>query len=233
MKRTMMSMCMGALAAGLIALPLHADQTKDVKKDQSKPAPATQPAAPAGQPAGMPPMSPQMEEAMKRMEAYGALNENHAYLKQFEGEWECVSKWWMEQGAAPVENKCTSTAKVSFDGHFLIEKYSGNFSMAENAPPMPFQGMATMGYDNHRKQFVSTWVDNWVSGVMTEYGSASEGGKIFTFEGENYCCMNDKVCKSKSVYTIVDPNTRKMEMWGPGLDGKVFKVMEMTFTRKK
>ncbi|MBL8746834.1 MAG: DUF1579 domain-containing protein [Phycisphaerae bacterium] len=215
MKRSIASICLSTLVLGAMALPLVAGD-----KDQSKPASA-------------PVMSPEMAQAMQRMEAYGALNENHAYLKQFEGEWDCTSKWWMSEGATPVENKCSSTAKVSFDGHFLIEKYTGNFTMGEGMPPQPFQGMCTMGYDNHRKQFVNTWIDNWTSGMMTEYGSASEGGRVFTFEGENYCCMNDKICKSKSVITFVNPDTRKMEMWAPGLDGKVYKAMEMTLTHKK
>lgn len=246
MKRSVkVSCCFGLVVTGaMVAAPLFASdpvkpakdaakdalkQGKDMAKDAVKQGTDAVKSA-TGMPAGM---DPKMAEAMQRMEAYGALNENHAYLKQFEGEWECRSKWWMTEGATPIENTCTSTAKVSYDGHFLIEKYTGTFSMGPGTPAQPFNGMATMGYDNHRKQFVNTWIDNWISGVYLEYGSASEGGKVFTFEGENYCCFNDKICKSKSMITFVDPNTRTMEMWGPGLDGKVYKAMEMTFTRKK
>lgn len=182
---------------------------------------------------GAPTMDPKMAEAMKRMEAYGALTENHGYLKQFEGEWVCTSKWWMAEGAPPVENTIASSAKLNFDGHFLIEKMQGDMTMGPGTPPMPFSGMSIVGYDNHTKQFTSIWIDNMMSGTCTQAGSASQGGKVFTFEGNNYCPMNDKVCQSKSVMTIVDANTRKFEMWGPGLDGKVFKAMEMTYTRKK
>lgn len=219
MKRKMLTVCIGIMTAGVIALPLSAGDAKDAAK---------QPAA-----GGAPAMSPEIAAAMARMEAYGALNENHGYLKQFEGEWVCKTKWWMAADAPAMENTFASTAKIAFDGHFLIEKVTGNMSMGEGMPEQPFSGMSIVGYDNHKKQFFSTWMDNMMSGMMTEYGSASQGGKVFTFEGENYCCMTDKVAKSKSIVTIIDANTRKLEMWGPGLDGKVYKAMEISYTRKK
>lgn len=206
----MMSMCAGALLAGASAL------------------------LPAGEPGkGQPAMPPEMQKAMERMEAYGALNENHGYLKQFEGEWECVMKCWMSADLPPEENACTVNAKVGYDGKFLIEKFQGTVAFGEGAPPQPFNGLSIIGYDNHRRQFVSTWIDNFTTGVYTLYGSASQGGKVFTFEGENYCCMNDKMVQTRSVLTIKDPNTRTFEMWSPGIDGKVIKSMEATYTRKK
>jgi hypothetical protein len=33
--------------------------------------------------------------------------------------------------------------------------------------------------------------------------------------------------------TVTDENHHSMEMWMPGPDGKVFKMMEITYTRKK
>ena len=219
MKRSVISSCCLGLvvAGGMFAVPMAA----------ARPEP-TKPAA-----GGAPQMDPKMMEAMKRMEEHGALNENHGYLKQFEGEWDCNMKWWMNEGGPAIANKVTSSAKVGYDGHFLIEKVQGNVTMAEGMPPSPFSGMAIMGYDNQKKQFSSTWIDNMCGSVMTQHGSASQGGKVFTFEGDSYCPMNDKVCHFKSVCTVVDANTRKMEMWGPGLDGKVFKSMEIMYTRKK
>ena len=119
MKRSLMTMCLGALLVGAVALPLSAGD-----KEPTKPASGSQPA-------GMPQMSPELAQAMQRMEAYGAINENHAYLKQFEGEWQYTSKWWMEPNAKPVENTITSTAKIAYDGHFLVEKVQGKMSMGE------------------------------------------------------------------------------------------------------
>lgn len=251
MKRSLFSSCcVGLIVAGaMIAVPLtsvHADQTKDAKdaakdalnkgKDAAKDAlkkgtdAAKDAAHGATQGAGM---DPKMAEAMKNMQAQGALNENHGYLKQLEGEWDCATKMWMAEGAPPQEDKFTSSAKVSFDGHFLIEKLQGNMNFGEGVPPMPFTGMSIIGYDNFKKQFTSTWLDNMTSGIMNQTGSASQGGKVFTFEGEGYCCMNNKICDFKSVCTIIDANTRKFEMWGPDDSGKMFKGMEITYTRKK
>lgn len=67
---------------------------------------------------------------------------------------------------------------------------------------MPFEGKGTVAYDNADKIYVSTWIDN--SGERT---------------------------KMREVYTIVDKNTRKMEMFNT-VDGKEFKTMEIIMKRK-
>lgn len=225
-----------AAAVAVGSLAFAGEPTKpatDAAKDAVKKGTDAAKDAAHGATGGAPQMDPKMAEAMKRMEAYGALNENHAYLKQFEGEWDCAFKWWMVEGTPAIESKFTASAKMALDGRFLIEKVQGNMLMAEGMPPTPFTGMSILGYDNEKKQFTSAWMDNMMTGTMQHTGSASQGGKVFTFEGDNYCPMNGKICQFKSVCTLVDANTRKFEMWGPGLDGKVFKAMEMTYTRKK
>lgn len=185
---------------------------------------------PAGSP---PPLTPEQQKMMKAMEAYGAINENHGYLKQFAGDWDLKIVFWMEPGAPAVENKSTSSAKLIHGGRQLVEKVTGTMDMGDGSPPMPFEGMSLIGFDNSKKKFFSIWTDNMCTGLMTEWGTASQGGKVFTFEGDNYCAQNDKICKTKSVVTITDPNTRKLEMWGPDTGGNNYKAMEITYTRKK
>jgi len=201
--------------------------TAAAQSQQSKDKPAT------GQAPGAPALSEDMSKAMAAMEAYAALNEFHGYMKQWEGDWEIKSTWWMSPGAPPTENKLTSSAKLINGGRQIVEKVKGELTMGDGTPPQPFEGTAIVGYDNFKKKYYSHWIDNMMSGCMTEWGTAASGGKVFTFEGENYCPMNGKICKTKSVATVVDANTRKFEMWGPDLAGNTYKVAEMIYTRKK
>lgn len=171
-----------------------------------------------------------MAEMMARCEAYGAINENHEFLAKWEGEWNLNIKNWMAPDMPPMENSSsTSSAKMAMGGHYLIEKVKGTFDMGDGNP-QPFEGMAVMGYDNEKKQYFSTWIDNWSTGLMNEWGER-KGDTIVT-HGESYNPMFGAVVKSKSVASIIDANTRKLEMFTTPPGGKPFKIMEITYTRK-
>ncbi len=173
--------------------------------------------------------SAQMAEAMARCEAHGAINENHEFLKQWAGEWNLKITHWMAPGAPPMVNTSSASSKMVMDGRHLVEKVSGTFDMGDGNP-MPFEGMATMGFDNHKQKFYSTWIDNWSTSVMTEWGERN--GDVLTMKGEQYNPMFDMVSKTKSIATVVDDNTRKLEMFQTLPDGKMFKMMEIVYTRK-
>jgi hypothetical protein len=36
---------------------------------------------------------------------------------------------------------------------------------------MPFEGISTLGYDNAKKTFFSTWIDNMGTGMMVMEGN--------------------------------------------------------------
>lgn len=50
---------------------------------------------------------------------------------------------------------------------------------------MPFEGHGTLAYDNHRKMFVSTWIDNMGSGIMVLEGTYDDASKTLTLMGKN------------------------------------------------
>jgi hypothetical protein len=45
--------------------------------------------------------------------------------------------------------------------------------------------------------------------------------------------MTGKKCEIKQVVSVVDNDHHVFEMWGPDPAGKVFKMMEIHYTRKK
>lgn len=244
MKTSLLSVCCGAaVAASLVFASVAlssepAKPTKDLAKDtmnkakdaakdaMKKTQDAVKDAAKEAMPGADEMMPPSAVEYME-------VTEHHKRLESWVGEWNIASKWYAAEGVPPVENTMTATTKSMMGGRYFVEKVTGKLSFGEGSPAMDFEGMSVFGYDNHKKMHWSTWMDNMATGMWMETGSCSEDGKVITTEGENYNSMVGQMQKTKSISTVIDADNRKLEMWGPGEDGKMMKVMEMTYTRKK
>jgi len=49
---------------------------------------------------------------------------------------------------------------------------------------MPFEGIGINGYDNLKKKFVSTWIDNMGTMIVMSTGTFDPATKTFTYMGE-------------------------------------------------
>ena len=151
--------------------------------------------------------------------------EHHEHIKKLAGNFDYTMKMWEDPSAPPVESSGKRTSKFLLGGRYLEETYTGSFM------GMPFEGIGTMGYDNVGKQYVSTWIDNMSTGIMTSHGQCSTAGWEMT--GESLDPMTGKPVTMKSKTSMPDADTIVMEMWVPGANGKDFKTMEMTCKRTK
>ena len=112
------------------------------------------------------------------------------------------------------------------DGRYVQETAEGMFN------GMPFHGMGVYGYDNMEKKYVTSWVDNMGTGIMSTKGDASDDGKTMTFTGMGDDPMSGKEVPMRSVIHWMGKDQYHFEMYGPGPDGKEMKMMEITYTRK-
>jgi hypothetical protein len=71
------------------------------------------------------------------------------------------------------------------------------------------------------------------TGIMIGEGPWDEATKSITIKGKMIDPSSKKEMDFREVFTVVDATTQKMEMFAPAPDGKEFKSMEITFTRKK
>lgn len=167
--------------------------------------------------------------AMKAWMDYATPGDLHKMLAKYDGNWTGTSTMWMEAGGKPVTSQSECTNKMIFGGRYQQSNYKGNFM------GMPFEGMSLMGYDNAKKKFVSTWIDNMGTGIMHAEGEWNAAKKSLEFKG----IMADparpgKNCDFREVYIFTDDNHHSMEMYGPdSKTGKEHKSMEIQFTRKK
>lgn len=168
-----------------------------------------------------PAMDPAMVEAMMKA---GTPGDPHKALNDFAGSWKVATKLWMVPGADPMAMEGTAETAWVMGGRHLEERFSGNFM------GMPFEGRGYTGYDNVKKQYWSTWMDNMSTAMMISTGSAE--GKTWKFKGTMADPMTGKDAAHDMTLTVTDADHHTMEMWGAGPDGKNFKMMEMTYTRK-
>lgn len=96
-----------------------------------------------------------------------------------------------------------------------------------------FEGISTVGYDNASKEIVSSWLDNMGTNIMQMRGKYDGISKTMDMKGECTDPMTGKIKTVRETYTLVDDNTRKMEMYDTDPNGKEFKSMEIVMTRKK
>lgn len=172
-------------------------------------------------------MDPKKAEMMKKWQEFATPGEPHKILAGFAGKWKYTSKWWEAADAKPEESKGTSNNKMIMGGRFLQQEVKGK-SMG-----MPFEGLGVIGYDNLKKKYESTWLDNMGTGTMKGTGDYDATTQTLKESGEASCPMTDNKAKPfKSEWKVVSKDNFTLTMWGPGKDGKEYKQMELDFKRK-
>jgi hypothetical protein len=167
----------------------------------------------------------QSDADMKAMMAYSTPGEIHQMLAKTAGSWKGDITMWMQPGAAPVKTVGESTNTMILGGRYLQTKNTGNFMGA------PFEGIGYLGYDNAKKLFVSSWIDNMGTGMMYLTGTWDAASKSINFTGTMVDPVAGGDVKVREVYKLIDDNTEIMEMYSV-TNGNEFKNMEIKFTRK-
>ncbi|MDQ6801587.1 MAG: DUF1579 domain-containing protein [Acidobacteriota bacterium] len=172
-------------------------------------------------------MSPEEKAAMDSMMKAAAPGEMHKKLAGMVGKWSATVKMYAQPGAPAQVSNGTSENKMVLGGRWVQETFNGSFM------GMPFSGIGYTGYDNMKKQYVGTWMDTMSTSMMQSAGTADASGKTFEFNSTMDDPMTGKSVAMKSTVTVADNNHHTMEMWAPAPDGKMFKMMEINYTRKK
>jgi len=172
-------------------------------------------------------MSPEEQKQMDAWQKFMTPSEGHKALDHMIGTFDAKVTMWMAPGAPSTTSNGTSVNQWVLGNRYVQENFSGTFM------GMPFQGIGYTGYDNAKKQYVGTWIDNFGTGVMTSTGTSSDNGKTYTFKSTNTDPMTGKDMAGESKITVGDADHHTMEMWGPAPDGKMFKMMTIEYSRKK
>ena len=165
----------------------------------------------------------QTAEEMQAWMAYMTPGAVHEMLAKSDGTWTGEITMWMDPSAPPQTMTSTAVNKMILGGRYQQSTYTGTMM------GMPFEGMSITGYDNAKKVFVNSWVDNIGTGMMNLSGPWDEASKSILLSGT----MTDPSGKDlpvREVFKIVDDNNQVMEMYYT-IDGKEMKTMEIKYKR--
>jgi hypothetical protein len=195
--------------------------------------PATSPAG-ATSPAAAPGGQPNQQEMMKQMMELATLNENHKLLSSLDGNWNYTIKFWMnpDPSAPPQESKGTAVRKSIMDGRYSVMDVTGKMEMPGpdgKKKEMTFKGHGIDGYDNVKKKFVGSWIDNMGTGIMFSEGDYDAATKTFTYTSEFEALPGMKQ-QVREVLKIADNNHMTFE-WYENQGGQEKKTMEINYTR--
>ncbi|MFN2457078.1 MAG: DUF1579 domain-containing protein [Chitinophagaceae bacterium] len=169
---------------------------------------------------------PDSATMMRNWQAYMTPSEPHKMMASWDGTWVGDMTMWMAPGAPPTKSTTTSVNKMVMGGRYQQSTHTGDFMGS------PFNGMSTMAYDNIKKVFISTWIDNMGTGVMVMEGPWDSTSKTITLKGKMVDPGVGKEIDVRETFRVIDNNNTVMEMYGAGPDGKEMKTMEIKYKRK-
>jgi uncharacterized protein DUF1579 len=188
------------------------------------------------QPSSGQPSAADMQKMMNQMVELGKVNENHKLLTDLDGNWNYTIKFWMnpDPNAKPQESNGTATRKSIMDGRYVLMDVTGRMQMPGADGKMKdviFRGMATEGYDNVKKKFVSSWIDNMGTGIEFSEGTYDPATKSFTYTSEIEPVPGMK-SQVREVVKVADKDDMTLE-WYENQGGQEKRTMEINYTRVK
>jgi Protein of unknown function (DUF1579) len=185
---------------------------------------------------GAPPSAADMQKMMEQMMELSKTNENHKLLTHLDGNWDYTIKFWMnpDPNAPPQVSKGTAVRKSIMGGRYVTEDVSGKMEMPgpDGKPKqVEFKGMGLEGYDNVKKKFVASWIDNMGTGIEFSEGTYDPATKSFTYTMEMEAVPGMKT-QVREVIKIGDDNHMSLE-WYENQGGQERKTMEIHYTKAK
>jgi len=163
-------------------------------------------------------------EIMAKVKEAATPGQAHANLQPLVGKWVTETKIWMDPNRAPEVSKGRANHEWMLGKRFIKEDYSGKFG------GQAFQGVGTIGFDNVKQEYVSTWVDTMGTGIMTSEGKFDPATHSIEMNGKYSCPMMGEK-EARTVTKILSNNTHVFEMYDRTPDGKEFKTLEITYKR--
>lgn len=173
----------------------------------------------------------QMAESQEMMKAWveaSTPGESHKYLDHFVGKWETSSRlWWEGPNRPPSESKGNAEIKWIMEGRFLLEEQT------DQVMDKPHKSMILTGYDNYKKKYITSFIDNMQTGMYTSEGTLDKSGKVLTYHGKMDDPMTGERDKLfRSVVRVINKDKYVLESYDLIGTPEEYKAVEITYNRK-
>ena len=149
----------------------------------------------------------QDDDAMKRWTDYMTPGDMHKVLAAATGKWSEEVTMWMAPDQPPMKSTSTSEYKMILGGRYQQANIKGTFGGT------PFEAMSIIGYDNMKKLFFSSWIDNFGTGILNSEGPYDAATKTITLIGTSVDPMSGKEMRMRETIQMPDNNTMIMMLY--------------------
>ncbi|NSL86142.1 DUF1579 domain-containing protein [Chitinophaga sp. Mgbs1] len=156
---------------------------------------------------------------------YATPGPEHQLLGKGAGNWSTDLSFWPSPGSPAQHAAGNCTTKMILGDRYQESRFSGDMM------GMPFEGIGTTAFDNARKLYISTWIDNMGTGLSVMEGKWDPAAKALILHGKMVDPATHQEMKVREVIRWQDDNHHTMEMYRM-VNGKEIKDMEIKFTRK-
>jgi hypothetical protein len=170
-------------------------------------------------------LSAQMPEESKAFTEYMTPGPTQQMMAKSAGTWTGTVTMWAQEGATPTTSTMETTNTMILGGRYLQSMNKGTMM------GMPFEGIGVTGYDNSKKAFASSWIDNMGTGMIFMEGSWDVATNSMKLSGKATDPMTGKDAPIREILKFVDDNHQVLEMYFTE-KGKEFKGMEIMYTKK-
>lgn len=153
--------------------------------------------------------------------------EGQAKLEPMIGTFDVKIRTWIDPSKPPVESLaiCINTWVL---GQRYIHSTLSGFIAGE-----PFDGLGYVAYDNVAKVYQTAWMDTGSTAMVWYRGGFDASGKSATLKATVSDPIAAKPVPVELRLSIADNGDHMSEIWGRGLGTKLFKMMELRYTRSK
>jgi hypothetical protein len=167
------------------------------------------------------------EEMMKKMMEMGTPGPQHKEMQKMVGEWDCeVTEYPMFPGMKETVSKGKAEFEAKFGGRFIEQEFESEFN------GMKYEGIGLLGYDNSKKVYFSTWMDNMSTQLMHAEGTMDEKTHSLIENAETNCPLGKMKNKMVTTWKSDDEFTFVMHAQMEGTT-EMKKMMQIVYKRKK
>ena len=169
---------------------------------------------------------PDAEAQAETFARYAMPGPEHKVLDRLAGTWDTRTRYWPAPEAEPVEAKGTSQRKWILGGRFLMEELDGGNLV------LPFHGVALFGYDAFERKHTSAWVDTMNTSILTNLGTYDRTNEVVNFTGQYKDPWTGTKKEERGLTRFLSKDKHVLEIHVTEADGKEFKMLEITYTRR-
>ena len=134
---------------------------------------------------------------------------------------------WVDPGKPPIESTASAVSTWVLGKRFVQTMLVGGPSDAA------FNAIGYIGYDNAAKLYQAAWMDDGSTAVTLYTGGFSADGKSATMKASSVNSSTGKPTPLELRMAHGADGGHVTQLWGQGFGTKMFKMMELQYTRTK